>query len=257
MQRIYQLRFFWKYAVILMVAPAFAESVGPPTDVDNSLDSADIALRTLTPHVAEYKVKISVLSGKMRTEVKVTENGYSAKSELRASGLARLFVRGDVVEHSTFMIQDGGVKPLHYESTDKISKKDKQMSFDFDWAENRVTGSVNSNPVTLILDGRVHDRVSIQYELMLDLLNGEAGSEYSMLDEDELKSLQISNVGNKKIKVPFGKFTAVGIQHRKQESSRITTLWCVEELNFLPVLIEQHRDGKLAVRAVLTQYQPT
>jgi hypothetical protein len=30
----------------------------------------------------------------------------------------------------------------------------------------------------------------------------------------------------------------------------------VEELGYLPVIIEQHRDGKLRVRAVLTSYEP-
>ena len=39
--------------------------------------------------------------------------------------------------------------------------------------------------------------------------------------------------------------------------------WCgnpvmlFEELGYLPVIIEQHRKGKLQVRAVLTRYEPT
>jgi hypothetical protein len=33
-------------------------------------------------------------------------------------------------------------------------------------------------------------------------------------------------------------------------------LWCVEELGFLPVIIEQHRLGKLKVRAALSKYTP-
>jgi len=31
--------------------------------------------RQLTPHVAEYKVKVSVLSGKLRTEVRLSDKG--------------------------------------------------------------------------------------------------------------------------------------------------------------------------------------
>ena len=48
--------------------------------------------RTLTPHTAEYKIKVSVLSGKLHTEIKATDEGYYAHSVLRASGFARLFV---------------------------------------------------------------------------------------------------------------------------------------------------------------------
>jgi hypothetical protein len=94
---------------------------------------------------------------------------------------------------------------------------------------------------------------------MLDLLNERKNDEYSLLDDDELKVLQVTHLGEREIKVPFGKFAAVGVQHRKanSKSDRVTTLWCVEKLDYLPVLIEQHRDGKLAMRAVLTEYTPS
>jgi hypothetical protein len=32
-------------------------------------------------------------------------------------------------------------------------------------------------------------------------------------------------------------------------------LWCAEKLGYLPVMIEQHRDGKLGVRAMLATYE--
>jgi hypothetical protein len=221
--------------------------------------TAASAERAITPHVAEYKVKVSVLSGKLTTQVQPTDGGYAAQSIVRAAGLARMFVRGDVTEYSTFEIIDDGVRPLAYNSSDLISKEDKFMQFEFDWDEDRVSGSVNDQPVQMDLDGRVFDRVSLQYELMLDLLNERKNDEYSLLDDDELKVLQVTHLGEREIKVPFGKFAAVGVQHRKanSKSDRVTTLWCVEKLDYLPVLIEQHRDGKLAMRAVLTEYTPS
>ena len=51
-----------------------------------------------------------------------------------------------------------------------------------------------------------------------------------------------------------GEFNAVGIQHQAENSSRVTTLWCVKELGYLPVVIEQHRKGKLRMRAELSKY---
>ena len=56
--------------------------------------------------------------------------------------------------------------------------------------------------------------------------------------------------------MPYGRFDAVGIQHQAEGSKRITTLWCAEELGYLPVLIEQSRKGEVKVRAVLRDYQP-
>ena len=88
------------------------------------------------------------------------------------------------------------------------------------------------------------------------MLNGKQSDEYLLLDDVESELLLVENIGTKSVKVPFGTFEAVGIQHRKKESDRVTTLWCVEELDYLPVLIEQHRKGKRMVRAELTRYEP-
>jgi hypothetical protein len=214
------------------------------------------AERALTPHVAEYKIKVSILSGKLRTEVKLTDDGYSANSVLKAAGIASLFVRGDVTERSEFAIVEDGVRPLIYHSVDKISKEDKFMDFVFDWEKNQVTGKIDGEDFVLDLEDRAHDRVSLQYELMLDLLNDSRTAEYTLVDDDEIKSLQVTYVGTETVKVPYGKFEAIKIQHRKEKSNRVTTLWCVEELDYLPVKIEQHRDDKLAVRAVLNKYKP-
>ena len=121
----------------------------------------------------------------------------------------------------------------------------------FDWSASELTGTVNDADVRIALDGIVHDRVAIQYQLMHDLLNGGAHERYVLFDIDEFKTLIVRNVGIRRISTPAGTFTAVGIQHQAENSSRITTLWCVEELGYLPVLIEQHRKGKLRMRAEL------
>ena len=54
-----------------------------------------------------------------------------------------------------------------------------------------------------------------------------------------------------------GEFDVIGIRHQAEGSKRATTLWCAAELGYLPVVIEQHRKGKLRVRATLTDYTPT
>jgi hypothetical protein len=130
------------------------------------------------------------------------------------------------------------------------------MNFQFDWDQSRVTGTINDEEHVIELEGLVHDRVSIQYELMLDLLNKEPSTNYILLNEDELRPIFVTNIGEKDIKVPYGTFRAVGIQHSNKEKSRVTVLWCVEELGYLPVLIEQYNDGKRRVRAELKHYTP-
>ena len=218
--------------------------------------NAALADPTLTPHTAEYKIKISVLGGQLRTRLQEVENGSRAEWAIEATGMSRIIARGAIRENSVFVESPDGLRPKEFKSDDSLSKGGETIDFQFDWDSGEITGTIDGTDFHTGITGLVHDRVSLQYGLMHDLMNGIHRSEYSLQDAEKFKPLQITNIGTKQVKVPFGTFEAVGIQHQSEGSSRFTTLWCVEELGFLPVIIEQHRKGKLQVRAVLTDYSP-
>jgi hypothetical protein len=77
-----------------------------------------------------------------------------------------------------------------------------------------------------------------------------------LFDVDELKTIEVRKIGTRTVKVPAGEYEAIGLEHQAVGSKRITTMWCVPELDYLPVIIEQHRKGDLKMRAVLTSYSP-
>ena len=56
----------------------------------------------LTPHSAEYKVKISIVSGVLNTELRKTPNGYVAHHIVEPSDLSRLITRGKMEITSEF-----------------------------------------------------------------------------------------------------------------------------------------------------------
>lgn len=214
---------------------------------------ADAALR---PHTAEYKVKISVLGGQLKTELRATENGYVATHIVRATGMSRMLSGGLISDRSEFATAKSGVRPTRFMSRDTLSRDKITAAISFDWDNGEARGTVNGEEITSAVEDLAHDRISIQYELMLDLLNGEPSAQYVLFEVDEIKTVNVRNIGTKRVKVPAGEFTAVGIQHQAVGSKRITTMWCVEELDYLPVIIEQHRKGKLKLRATLKNYEP-
>ena len=218
--------------------------------------SLGVAETALQPHTAEYKVKISVLGGQLKTELRETESGYVATHVVRATGMARMLGGGLISDRSEFDSAPDGVRPTRFLSRDTLSRDKSTAAIRFDWASGEAHGTVNGEEVSSVMDDLAHDRVSIQYELMFDLLNGEPSAEYILYDVDELKVVNVRNVGSKKVKVPAGTFMAIGIEHQAVGSKRITTMWCVEELDYLPVIIEQHRKGKLRLRATLKNYEP-
>ena len=231
----YTLSAAWLVAAALLAAPA--------------ADAAD-----LTPHTAQYKVKISLLSGRLNTELRETPDGYVATHVVKPTGLAKM-LGGNINVRSEFTAAADGVRPVAFREIDTIGNE-PETNIRFDWTTNRASGTVGEDPVDLQLDGLSHDNVSIQYELMYDLLNGKPDDTYVLFDVDKMRVANVRNVGTKSIKTNAGRYEAVGIQHQKEGSSRVTTLWCAAELGYLPVVIEQHRKGKLNFRATLTRYSP-
>jgi hypothetical protein len=210
---------------------------------------------SLIPHRAEYKVKISLVSGRLNTELRETETGYVAHHVIRPTGLSKLIARGTMDVTSDFAVGKDGVRPQHFIAVDTI-RDDPKIDLQFNWDTNQAAGTVGEDHVSLQLDGISFDSVSIQYALMRDLLNEEVAGEYTLFDVDKMRIATVTDAGSKQIETKAGSFTATGVRHQKTGSSRVTTLWCVEELGYLPVVIEQHRKDKLNFRATLLSYAP-
>lgn len=211
----------------------------------------------LTPHKATYKIKISVLGGQLDTELRQTATGYSATHIVEPTGMSRMLSRGSIAETSDFDSAADGVRPREYVSDDTLSREEEHARIHFDWDTGEARGTVNGNEVVSVIDGLAHDRVSIQYELMHDLISGNASDKYTMFEIDRLRPVNVQVIGEKTVKVPAGEFQVIGVQHQAEGSKRVTTLWCAAKLGYLPVIIEQHRKGKLQVRATLENYTPT
>ena len=210
----------------------------------------------LAPHKAQYKVKIAVLSGKLNTELREVDGGYAATHSIRATGLSRMVSRGKMHVTSEFSAGPEGVRPVTFHEIDTI-RDDPETRLSFDWSTNEVSGTVGTEEVTLQLDGIAHDSVSIQYALMHDLLYAEPAETYVLFDVDKMRIADVKDAGEKTVKTTAGKFKVIGVSHQRKGSSRVTTMWCAPELGYLPVIIEQHRKGKLNFRATLTSYTPT
>jgi hypothetical protein len=214
------------------------------------------AQQNLTPHTAAYKVKIAVLGGELTTQLVPTATGFEATHVIRPTGMSRMLVRGTIEETSRFDAVADGVRPREYLSNDTLSRDKTTAAIVFDWERGEARGTVNGDAVVSTIEGLAHDRVSIQYEVMQDLLNGTASDRYTMFEIDRLRPVNISIVGEKVVKVPAGTLEVIGVRHQSEGSKRATTLWCAAELGYLPVIIEQHRKEKLRVRATLMDYSP-
>lgn len=213
----------------------------------------------LTPHAADYKVRISILSGQLTTRLVPSDVGYEATYLVEPRGLASIIANGTIEATSNFVDSERGFLPTHHVTADSISSDKIQADLAFDWAidaaSGLVTGKINGETVEQTLDGIVHDFVTLQYEIARDLKNDSIKDSYVLFEPDELKTLQIERIGENRVKVPYGRFDVIGVRHQREGSSRTTTFWFAPELDYLPVVIERHRKGKTLMRAELRGYE--
>ncbi len=146
----------------------------------------------LTPHQAEYKVKISVLGGQLNTELRVTPDGYVATHVVKPTGMARLLARGQISETSQFRSSDDGIRPVNFRADDTLTRDKIKAYIQFDWESGEASGTVNGEAVRSTMDDLAYDHVSIQYKLMFDLMNGDPSSQYILFDIDELKTINVT-----------------------------------------------------------------
>ena len=208
----------------------------------------------LRAHHANYSVSVRGLGGTLSTKLNIDNGIYTASNELKAKGLSRIFLGGIVNEKSYFRITDKDLKPSSFYSTDKMSKRNKTISINFDYEEDLVISIINENETTFKNENNLYDRISLKFALMNDLKKNNLKKEYSLYEGEEIKLIQIEVLEEKIISVPYGKFKAIAIKSQQIGSSKRSIFWCASKLDFLPIIIEQYRNDKLWMKASLTSH---
>lgn len=175
------------------------------------------------------------------------------ESITRPAGLGRLFASGDVTERSEWIYYEGRPRPVTYTYLDSSRKQERNVQLKFDWNKNRVTNTINGDPWKMELFPGTHDKLIYQIRLMIDLPSASGHLDYSVADGGKLKEYRLDILGPETIKTKLGVFEAIRIQRISGE--RVTTFWCVKDLRYLPVRIEQRKGKKSPITAALTSVQ--
>jgi hypothetical protein len=173
-----------------------------------------------------------------RTERSLTaleEGRYRFESITRPLGIAKLFTDGKVEESSVWILHDGQIRPLEYTYFNSGRKKDRHVELHFDWPHNSVTNTINGDPWTMNIEPGTLDKFIYQLAIMMDLKHGREQLSYQIADGGKLKTYAAVIKGKERVSTPLGEFTTVVVE--QSDGKRSTTLWCAEQLHYLPVKI--------------------
>lgn len=211
----------------------------------------------LRPFVVVQSVQWKGLNAAVST-LTLTQNGpdrwtYSTKSEGR--GLARLLLPGDITQTSQFTIVDGAARPEHFRGDDGSSDDSKDVSFDFDWVRNRVTGVAERKAVSLELRSGIQDDLTAQITTMLELARGgRLPPSFWVVDNNEFKEYLYRQEGTARLQTAVGALDTIIVSSQRKGSPRTIRTWFAPSLGYVPVKAERTRAGKLefsmAIRSI-------
>lgn len=205
-----------------------------------------------TPFTALYQVTKGVMSvGTTTRTLQDKGNGHFVfESVTKPGGIAKLFTRGKVVERSHWRWQENILVP--YEYTYQNSSEDKRdVKLIFDWQDFEVTNIINGDPWTMGLEENTLDKLLYQLAIMYDLSAGKNSLTYKVADGGTMKTYEVVINGKERLATDMGVFDTIKVVISK--SNRETTLWCAEKLQYLPVRIEQRKEGEGPITASLIE----
>jgi hypothetical protein len=176
---------------------------------------------------------------------------YRYQSVTHPVGLVRMFY-GSPSETSEFCLANGRVVPKKFAFS---NPKDASDSFqlEFDSAAGKVRDGRGTERE---IPANAQDRFGMQQAVrqwVLAHLKHEPGAEtveFTMVDDRRIKAYRFAITGREDIQIPAGKFSTIVVQ-RVDNPNRSSKFWIAPERDYMPVRVEQTRNGSLELRMEL------
>lgn len=223
------------------------------------LAAAAHAADSLQPFTATYGVEWRGMGAGVSTLELAHDEGerWTYRSRNQARGIFRIAFPQAITQTSVFRIRDGRVLPETYRADDGTKNTARDVTLEFDWSAERVTGVAEDRPVNLEVEPGTQDALSVQIALMRALQAGRSPDHFWLVDKDELKQYAYQAEGEARIDTPFGELDTVVYRSRREGSRRVTLLWLAPSLGYLPARAQQLRGDRVEFTMTLRKVEQT
>jgi hypothetical protein len=205
------------------------------------------------PFVATYAVSYrGYEAGRLHVELRAEDSDrfvYETRAE--PGVVARFFVGKNPVERSEMRIDEQGVHPLLWMNRGTSGAG----TLEFSWEEGTVSGTVEGEQVEHPIEPGLQDRLSIQIAVMTALLRGMEPGTIPMVEGDEIKHYSYTRIGSEQVPLANGEIETIVYESTRPGSSRVSRVWHVPALDYIPIRAERIRKGRVETLMVLVNVQ--
>lgn len=193
-----------------------------------------------TPFEASYSLRVmgTKFASMKRSFSRLPSGEYFYLSETNTTGLASLLYKDTIVEQSTWLLDNGKIKPVQYSYDRSGGKKIRKVTIEFDWVSGMISTSVNGAAWHMPVRENIMDKLLYQLAIMHDLVQGRKNIDYVIADGGKIKTYHFEFLGEEQLDTALGVFKTLKLERHKPNSRDKTTLWCAQALNYLPVKVE-------------------
>ena len=185
--------------------------------------------------------------GEVHSQLSRDQRGvwYFDTETVATSRMARLL--GLSAEESAhFLWRDDKVMSLTYRQVSRAPLRTRFWQHQNDWEQQTANIKTHEGDLTLTLEDDLLDPLTLRLQLaamMHDADNHGRDLAFRVLERDEIEDQSIFFRGRETLSNNLGCFDTIKIQRfRREGSSRNYRAWLAEELNWMPLRIEIHRD---------------
>jgi hypothetical protein len=166
---------------------------------------------------------------------------YTYRTHTDPSGFLALFRNETVTESSEGEAASGGFRPTAYSYHHESNDGGRNLTVQFDWAEQRATVDSGDSRWSLALEPGTLDKLVVQLALMEALHAGQATPFFTVADGGHLKEYQYRAYGRETLTLAQQPIDTVRVRRFKQRQPSHLTLWCAPSLHYLPVRLDRQR----------------
>jgi hypothetical protein len=220
--------------------------------------SPTLAATELTPFHAEYHLTFAIFTGDVSLDLRRddTPGNYVYKMTTEARGLAKAVLRRPAIEKTYFSISDEHILPARYHLDDGRSGEENKTDITFIWGAGKAYSQHEGEDLTIPIEAGTLDRLSADISVIMSLRAGNEPGSYPRLDGEDIDVYKFKRLGKERLEVPAGTFDTVKFRRQRRGSSRSTLIWFAPEQDYLPVRIDQQKDGKTSVTMTALLLQP-